>query len=68
MQDYQVRISGDLECAILYYGNSDQGPFGLHNVLQSARVIETRFLRGFSLGQCLRTLIADHPPNQWGLT
>jgi hypothetical protein len=67
-ENYRVEVSRGLDFVIFFWGNSDHGGFGLHHVLGKALVIETRALRGCGLGQCLRSLFENYPPNQLGLT
>jgi hypothetical protein len=67
IQDYCVRISNGLDFVIFTYGNTDVGVFNLHQVCQSALVIEAVMLRRFSLGECLSILFA-RKPNEWGYT
>jgi len=66
--NYRVQVSRGLDFVIFYWGNSDRGAFELHHVLQTALVIETRALRGFSLAECLQALLEQYEPNRLGLT
>jgi hypothetical protein len=69
MDNYRVKVSRGLDLLIFFYGNSDHGAFGLHHVLHTALVIETRALRGFTLGECVKELFQDpYQPNRLGRT
>jgi len=67
-ESYAVRVTVGLDLVILYHGNSDAGPFGLRQVLNSAMVIDSVLLRAFSLRQCLAKMFAECEPNVYGLT
>jgi hypothetical protein len=51
---------------IFTYGNNDAGLLSLHHALHKALIIDTAMLRRFTLSECLKSLFADHKPNQWG--
>jgi hypothetical protein len=68
IQEYCVRIANGLDVVIFTYGNNDVGGLNLHHVLHQALVIDAVMLRGFGLSQCLRSLFANHKPNEWGYT
>ena len=67
-EDYRLRVTGDWQMFVLEYGNSDIGPFQLSHVLLNAKVIDTDAVDYFPLSKALGEVIANCPPNRWGLT
>jgi len=65
-QDFWIRVSSDLQFFIITCGNNDIGPGGIHQDLQSARVIEAACVKRHGLGKCVRHVIATCKPNEWG--
>ena len=67
-QNYRVEISRGLDFILFFYGNSDAGCLGLHQLMEHVLAMETRVLRGYGLGECLKRLFAEYQPNRLGLT
>jgi hypothetical protein len=65
-QDYGVQLPGSLDYVIFTHGNNDLGPFGLHQALQNALVVESAVLRHFGMTACLQYLMDHYRPNEWG--
>jgi len=68
LQDYGVWLSASMEFVIFTRGNDDAGTLGLRHALHSARVVESWNLRRFGMAACLQNVMAEHEPNQRGLT
>ena len=81
MQDFGLLVSEDFQWFILTHGNSDCGFWGLHHALMNAMVIPASSLQlpngsadelggvpRFQLSQCIRFVIENRQPNEWGYT
>jgi len=68
VQEYDLHVTEDLHWFILAYGNSDHGGLSLRQVLQTAMVISVESLQVFPLSDCIRYIIGNCKPNEWGYT
>jgi hypothetical protein len=67
-QEYGIELSAGLDLVVFTHGNNDVGPFELHHALQKALVIDSSALRAFGMAACIRHLLAECRPNEWGYT
>jgi len=68
IQEYDIQVSAGLDVIIFTHGNKDVGPLQLDHVLQNALVIDASALREFGMTACIKRLLTDCRPNEWGYT
>ena len=67
-QDYEIRVTDNLDYVLFLHGNTDSGAYNIHEYLQKALVIKSSWLRHVDLGICIKHLLSTCEPNEWGYT
>ncbi len=68
IQEYDVRLSANLDLIVFTHDNKDIGPLDLYQVFQNAMVIDASALREFGVRACLEHVMSPYESRCQGHT